>query len=57
MSKLKGVATIQLFNSETGELEQEVKEENMITNAIQQVLNPPDYMTTGWDLEIDKYTR
>lgn len=47
MSKLKGVTTIQLFDAKTGELQQEVREENMITNAIENILNPPDYLATG----------
>lgn len=47
MPKLKGVTTIQLFDAKTGELQKEIKEENMITNAIENILNPPDYLATG----------
>lgn len=50
MSHLKGITKIQLFNGETGELEQEVKEENMVTNAIEECLNLPDYIAAGLDL-------
>lgn len=57
MSYLKGVATIQLFDAETGELQQEVKEENMITNVIEEVLNPPDYFSSGLDVNEDRSIR
>ena len=50
MSHLKGIATIQLFDAKTGELQQEVKEENMITNAVEECLNLPDYIATGLDI-------
>ena len=57
MSHLKGIATIQLFDAKTGELQQEVKEENMITNAVEECLNLPDYMATGLDLNEDRSHR
>lgn len=57
MSHLKGIATIQLFDAKTGELQQEVKEENMITNAVEECLNLPDYMATGLDLNEDRSKR
>ncbi|MBQ8195295.1 MAG: hypothetical protein IJZ47_07990 [Oscillospiraceae bacterium] len=38
---LKGQTKIQLFNAKTGELEQEVNETNMVTNAITNALNLP----------------
>lgn len=38
---VKGKATIQLFNAETGEKEQEVIEENLVTKAVENLLNPP----------------
>ena len=57
MSHLKGIATIQLFDAKTGELQQEVKEENMITNAVEECLNLPDYMATGLDRNEDRSHR
>lgn len=54
MQQFKGVATIQLFNAETGELEQEIKEENMITGAIEYMLNPPEYISGGLDPSTDR---
>lgn len=57
MSHLKGIATIQLFDAKTGELQQEIKEENMITNAVEECLNLPDYMATGLDRDEDRSHR
>ena len=57
MSHLKGIATIQLFDAKTGELQQEVKEENMITNAVEECLNLPDYIATGLDINEDRSQR
>lgn len=37
--KIKGSVTIQLFNGKTGELEKEVKAENMTTNALATIFN------------------
>ena len=37
----KGKSTIELRNAETGELEQRVEDENMITNAAYNLANPP----------------
>lgn len=54
MSHLKGITTIQLFDAETGELQQEVKEENMVTNAVEYILNPPDYFSAGLDRNEDR---
>lgn len=42
---LKGKATIQLFDGD--KVVQEIHEENMITNAIDTILNPPDYVELG----------
>lgn len=47
---LKGKATIQLFDGKTGALVDERHEENLITNAIQTILNPPDYIELGMGL-------
>lgn len=45
---LKGTTTIQLFDSKTNELVQEVYEENMITNGVSNFLNPhPNNMENG----------
>ena len=57
MSHLKGIATIQLFDAKTGELQQEVKEENMITNAVDECLNLPDYIATGLDVNQNRSIR
>ena len=39
--KIKGHTKIELFNAETGELEQVVEENNMVTSAVQKLLNLP----------------
>ena len=46
---IKGRATIHLFDEKTGEVVKELHEENMITNAVDTILNPPDYFETGMD--------
>lgn len=51
MSHLKGVATIQLFDAKTGKLQNEIREENMITNAVEECLNLPDYISMGLDVD------
>lgn len=51
---IKGKATIQLFDEKTGEVVKELHEENMITNAVDTILNPPDYIETGMDTENDR---
>lgn len=38
---LEGRATIQLFNAETGEKEYEVTEKNIVTKAVENMMNPP----------------
>lgn len=38
---MKGRASIQLFNAETGEKEYETTEENLITKAVDRLINPP----------------
>ncbi|MEG0495612.1 MAG: hypothetical protein RR564_05025, partial [Eubacterium sp.] len=38
----KGKSTIELRNAKTGEVEQLVKDENMVTNAVANFANPPD---------------
>ena len=48
---LKGKATIQIF--ENGKVVKEIREENMITNAITNILNPPDFVEMGIDAETD----
>ncbi|MEG2285830.1 MAG: hypothetical protein RSB90_09715, partial [Eubacterium sp.] len=36
---LKGKSVIELRNAETGKIEQVVKDENMVTNAVSNILN------------------
>lgn len=49
---IKGRAKIQLF--EDGKLISETHEENMITNAVDNILNPPDYIESGMDSDNDR---
>ena len=49
---IKGKTKIQLF--EDGRLISETREENMITNAVDNILNPPDYIESGMDSENDR---
>lgn len=49
---IKGKAKIQLF--EDGKLISETHEENMITNVVDNILNPPDYIESGMDSENDR---
>ena len=51
---IKGKATIQLFDEKTGEVVREIHEENMITNAVDTILNPPDYIEIGMDSDNDR---
>lgn len=51
---IKGRATIQLIDEKTGETVREIHEENMVTNAIDTIINPPDYIETGIDAENDR---
>ena len=51
---IKGKATIQLFDEKTGEAVRELHEENMITNAVDTILNPPDYIEIGMDSDNDR---
>lgn len=51
---IKGKATIQIIDEKSGELVREIHEENMITNAVDTILNPPDYIETGMDAENDR---
>lgn len=44
---LKGRTTIQLRNAKTGELEQEVTEENLVTNAVQNMMSMPYFARVG----------
>lgn len=44
---LKGKAKIQLFDGDTGRLAKEIHEENMITGAVDTILNPPDFIELG----------
>ena len=39
---IKGKATIQIIDEKSGETVREIHEENMITNAVDTILNPPD---------------
>ena len=51
---IKGRATIQLFDEKMGEVVRELHEENMITNAVDTILNPPDYIEIGMDSDNDR---
>ena len=51
---IKGRATIQLFDEKSGEVVKELHEENMITNAVDTILNPPDYIEIGMDSDNDR---
>ena len=51
---IKGKATIQIIDEKSGEMVREIHEENMITNAVDTILNPPDYIETGMDAENDR---
>lgn len=44
---IKGHTKIQLFNAKTGELEQQVEEDNMVTNAVSKLLNLPTEFYLG----------
>ena len=46
---IKGRATFLIFDEKTGEVVRELHEENMITNAVDTILNPPDYIEIGMD--------
>lgn len=49
---LKGKAIIQIFEGK--KVIKEIREENMITNAITNILNPPDFVEMGIDAETDQ---
>ena len=51
---IKGKATIQIIDEKSGETVREIHEENMITNAVDTILNPPEYIETGMDAENDR---
>ena len=51
---IKGKATIQIIDEKSGKTVREIHEENMITNAVDTILNPPDYIETGMDAESDR---
>lgn len=51
---IKGRATIQIIDEKSGETLREIHEQNMITNAVDTILNPPDYIETGMDTENDR---
>ena len=51
---IKGCATIQIFDENTGKVVRELHEENMITNAVDTILNPPDYIEIGMDSDNDR---
>ena len=44
---IKGTTKIQLFDAETGELTDEIVKENMVTNAVPNILNPALQMVLG----------
>lgn len=48
---IKGTAKIQLFDAKTGKLKQEVVKENMVTNAVPNILNPAMQMRMGFSLD------
>ena len=48
---LKGHTKIQLFDAKTGELVQETNDDNMVTNAVSKLINPPlDFLVGGVSL-------
>lgn len=51
---IKGRAKIQLFDADTGKLTKEVIEENLITNAVNNIINPPDFCKTGINTDVTK---
>lgn len=44
---IKGTTKIQLFDAATGELTDEIVQENMVTNAVHNILNPANQMFLG----------
>ncbi len=47
---MKGKATITLSNAKTGEIIRRMEEHNIVTNALNNIFNPPHYMLlTGFD--------
>ena len=51
---IKGRATIQIIDEKSGRTVHEIHEENMITNAVDTILNPPDYIEIGMDSDNDR---
>lgn len=51
---IKGRASIVISDEKTGEILHEIHEENMITNAVDTILNPPDYIQIGMDSDSDR---
>ena len=53
-SKSRSTGELQFFDEKTGEVVRELHEENMITNAVDTILNPPDYIEIGMDSDNDR---
>ena len=53
---LKGRTTIQLRNAKTGEIEQEVTEENLVTNAVQNMMSMPYFARVARGNGLVEYT-
>lgn len=53
---LKGRTTIQLRNAKTGEIEQEVTEENLVTNAVQNMMSMPYFVRVSRGNNTAQYT-
>lgn len=51
---IKGRASIVISDEKTGVILHEIHEENMITNAVDTILNPPDYVQIGMDSDSDR---
>ena len=51
---IKGKATIQLFDEKSEKWLRNFMRENMITNAVDTILNPPDYIEIGMDSDNDR---
>lgn len=45
---LKGKSVIELRNAKTGELEETIEDENLVTNALQNLANPPDFIKRAY---------
>ena len=54
---IKGTTKIQLFDAETGELTDEVIDENMVTNAVPNIINPALQMFLGDNVPLYSFLR